>query len=388
LRWHGFRNLLQKLHLWVGLALSIPFILIGMSGSILVLLAHGPSLNAPAATARGETQSLVAIVAAARTAMPEGFSPTAVTLPAGTGSAAVVQTGVRAGERPVDRNFQGLNVYVDPVSLKVLGTSERRRAGPFMRFLTTLHIALMAPGHFGLQFVGFMGVAMTLFGITGLILWWPRKGQWRQAFAVKRGARGVRLHRDLHGAFGIWTLAVFLVLSVSGAFLAFPVTFQATVGTILPMENTLTPPVEDPATLASIVDKEHITADEAVRLALAAAPRTRALSVQLPPTNEGVYMVQLTPLPYGDGAPQISVFTGPGAKVYDVVDPRGYASGKRLLAWLRVMHYGQGFGLIWNVLVIAAGFLPLLFGITGYRMWSLKRAQRRQIPSAIPAPAE
>jgi uncharacterized iron-regulated membrane protein len=52
------------------------------------------------------------------------------------------------------------------------------------------------------------------------------------------------------------------------------------------------------------------------------------------------------------------------------------------------MHYGQGFGLIWNVLVIAAGFLPLLFGITGYRMWSLKRAQRRQIPSAIPAPAE
>jgi hypothetical protein len=33
---------------------------------------------------------------------------------------------------------------------------------------------MMVPGYFGLQFVGWMGVAMVLFGISGLVLlmWW------------------------------------------------------------------------------------------------------------------------------------------------------------------------------------------------------------------------
>ena len=34
------------------------------------------------------------------------------------------------------------------------------------------------------------------------------------------------LNRDLHGAVGFWSLAVFLILSVSGVYLAFPVTVQ------------------------------------------------------------------------------------------------------------------------------------------------------------------
>jgi len=47
--------------------------------------------------------------------------------------------------------------------------------------------------------------------------------------------------------------------------------------------------------------------------------------------------------------------------------------------WLRVLHYGNGLGVVWRALVFFAGFLPLLFAITGVRMWWLKRAQRRQV---------
>ena len=388
LRWNAFRNVLQKLHLWVGLALAIPFVLIGVSGSIIVFMAYGPAFSEPSAPGRGPMQPLDRILAAAQAVVPEGFTANAVILPPSVGRAANVQIGLPPGQRPADRDLQGMNVFVDPVSLEVLGTSERRRAGPFKRTITSLHIALMAPGHFGLQTVGFMGVFMTLFGITGLILWWPKKGQWRHGFTVKRGARGWRLNRDLHSAFGIWTLLVFLVLSISGVYLAFPVTFQSVLEKVLPMENTLTPVTVDEATLAGIVDKERPTPDEAVRLALAAVPRSRPLSVQVPPVPEGIYMVVLAPEPFGDDAPQISVFVGPGTEISDVVDPRGYTFGKRILSWLRVLHYGQGLGLIWGLVVLAAGFLPLLFSITGLRMWQLKRAQRRVLPQGAVAPAE
>ena len=86
----------------------------------------------------------------------------------------------------------------------------------------TIHEYLMLPGHIGLPLVGWMAVAMTFMGLSGLILWWPRKGRWMSAFLVRRGARGLRLHLDLHHAAGIWGSVLFLILSISGIYLAFP----------------------------------------------------------------------------------------------------------------------------------------------------------------------
>ena len=68
--WRTFRNGLQKVHLWVGLVLMIPIILIGISGSIIVVMQSLPSMMVPAATARGEPHSIAAMIAAAEAAAP------------------------------------------------------------------------------------------------------------------------------------------------------------------------------------------------------------------------------------------------------------------------------------------------------------------------------
>jgi uncharacterized iron-regulated membrane protein len=387
--WRSFRNGLQSIHLWVGLILSIPFILIGLSGSIIVFIQAMPDMTMPKAATAGQSQPLVKVIEAAEAAAPQEGAVNALVLPNGAGDPVQVQFGPPPGTRPANVNLNtGKTLFLDPVSLKVLGDMERRRAGAFMRTVTTLHIALMFPGHFGLQFVGLMGVFLVLFGVSGLILWWPKKGQWRPAFGVKKGARGFRLHRDLHGAVGIWSLFVFLVISLSGVDLAFPVTFQDMVGTLLPLDSTVTEAKIDPAVAASIANPNTLTADDAVKLALAAVPDARVASIQLPPPEGGVYMVALNANPYGNGQPQISAFIGPGAEVSSIVDPRTYAIGKRFLVWLRVLHYGQGWGDPWRILVFFSGFLPLLFAITGLRMWQLKRSNRRPLPDALPAPAE
>jgi uncharacterized iron-regulated membrane protein len=99
-------------------------------------------------------------------------------------------------------------------------------------------------------------------------------------------------------------------------------------------------------------------------------------------------MVTLVPHLVADTAPQISTFIGPGPEILDAVDPRNYSAGKQMLVWLRVLHYGQGLGHIWRALVFLSGLLPLLFAITGVSMWWLKRARRREIPDALPQPAE
>jgi uncharacterized iron-regulated membrane protein len=389
MNWWRFRSALQFVHLWAGLVLAIPFIIIGLTGSLIVAEDWYTDYATPPARARGEMQPIARMVSIAERVAPPGWPVTAVTIPSHAGIAAAVQVGLPPGRRPRGgRNVAGLTIYIDPVSLKVLGSQERRRQGKFNQNLRSMHIALMVPQYYGVQIVGFMGLAMVLFGVSGLLLWWPRKGQWRAAFWVRRGARGFRLNRDLHSVAGFWSLLVFLIVCISGVDLAFPLSFQSAVGRILPLRNTLTTTSVDPATAATIVNRNALSPDDAMRVAMSSVPHARVVQVQLPPRSDGVYMVTLVPRFVGDTAPQISTFIAPGPEILDVVDPRNYSPGKQMLVWLRVLHYGQGLGDIWRALVLFSGLLPLLFGITGFSMWWLKRTRKRELPGGLPQPAE
>src|SRR5262249_50885434 len=133
-----------------------------------------------------------------------------------------------------ERPRRTFGIYVDPVSLKILGTTEIVRRGPIMTVFTDIHEFMMMPPHIGLRFVGWMGVAMVLMGISGLVIWWPREGQWLAAFLIRRDARGLRLHLDLHHAIGIWGLPLFIFLGFSGLYLTFPETFATTVRSVFP----------------------------------------------------------------------------------------------------------------------------------------------------------
>ena len=382
--WWTFRNALQQVHLWVGLTLSIPFILIGLSGSAIVVMHSIPDFQMPFSTSSGDHHPLTRIIAAANEVAPEGKSAALVRMPQGLWEPAIVQLNEPTG----NQNQLGDMVYVDPVSLEILGTAERYRNGDFMRFLTSMHLALMFPSYYGAQTVGWMGVAMCLFGLSGIILWWPRKGQWRQALLLKRGTKGFRLNRDLHSVIGFWSLPVFMILSFSGVYLVFPTTVGDSIEAVLPHESTLVHAELDPATIASIANPNALTADDAAKLALAAVPGARLHSVQLPPGTDGTYMVTLMPHYSSEGAPQISAFVGPGAEVSAVVDPRQDPMGSRVLDWMKALHFGLGLGIVWKVLVFLSGFLPLLFAITGLRMWQIRRAQKSAVPEGLTAPAE
>ena len=58
--------------------------------------------------------------------------------------------------------------------------------------------------------------------ISGLILWWPKKGNLRRAITFKFSSAGKKFHRDLHSSIGFWTAILLLITSFSGIYLAFP----------------------------------------------------------------------------------------------------------------------------------------------------------------------
>ena len=131
------------------------------------------------------------------------------------------RTGQGAGRVPVQSPFAGsLQIIIDPVSLQILETQQAMTG--WVRFFHDLHGHLFIAGGLGRELVGWLGVALLLLGCSGLYLWWPRPGRWKAAFMVRRKAKGIRLNRELHGAVGIWSLMLFMVVNFTGVYLAFP----------------------------------------------------------------------------------------------------------------------------------------------------------------------
>jgi uncharacterized iron-regulated membrane protein len=288
--------------------------------------------------------------------------------------------------QPPGRRVRPVKIYVDPVSLQVLGTQEVVPRGEALGFLIGIHSFLMMKSYVGVKVVGALGVVMTLMGISGLVLWLPKRGQWRRAFLVRRGARGLPLNLDLHHAAGIWTVVVFLIMSVSGVYLCFPHTIAEAVHAVLPSSLGSGEPMAGFTPTPGPLD-----ADMAVASAVTAVPDARAVAVQMPEQRGSPIVVFLETTRFGGATqPQILVtFNQTTGAVGYVDDPRYHGMAEKVVDLQNALHYGAAFGIFWKVMVFVSGFLPLFFAITGFNIWWARRRVSARAPEAVQAaPAE
>ena len=376
------RRVLRQIHLWIALVLCLPLVIVGVTGSILVfrdelgnLLAPPPRLVA----ATDKPHTVAEIIAAMQARIDKEFTPFLYEAPNAPEQPAslrfVALGGAAKGPRIID-------VLVDPVSLDFVTWHYDAFPG-FLNVIVRLHGNLLM-GRAGRVYVGWLGLAVLVLGISGLILWWPGRQRWRAAFLVKRGARGLRLYRDLHGAIGIWTFVVLITVSFSGVCLAFPQTVSALVTKLMPSRDANRP---EPIVRGEGV--QRINADRAIAVALLTTPRARLISIGLPLRPEQPYRVSLAHPDDGRGAPAIVALINPwSAELIELIDPARFAPAQIVLAWQRMVHFGQGLGWVWRILVCLSGLLPAIFAYTGIVMWLItrdvpRRAARRRHAQTI-----
>ena len=375
-----FKRVLQTIHLWVGLIIAIPMIVIGLSGSGLLLQREVLAYSVPAATAQGEPASYVQMIAAAQKVVPDNVSARSI-LPSLYAGAPTSISFDNAGGPPRTR------VHVDPVSLEILGTEAVTNRGPILSFLIQAHAFLLMPAPIGFPLVGWSAAVLTFMAVSGLVLWWPRKGMWRHAFWVRKGARGLRFHVEFHHAVGFWGSVVLLVMGVSGLYLVFPETFRESAEIVLPSERA-----------SSGADTQYapgpapMHADGAVEAALAAVPGTRAINIQMPPTPDLPFVVHLETLEFRPKLPAILVtLNAQTGEINFIDDPRTYSLSDKFVNLQHALHFGIGLGWVWKVLVFVSGILPLALAITGLVIYLKRRATKRLVPQpqgAVSQPAE
>jgi uncharacterized iron-regulated membrane protein len=358
---------LRRIHLCIGAFLSLPLVMIGLTGSILVFEPELSPSRGFGVASEGPVQSFTAMVEAARGSAREGLKPSLVIAPAAAGDLAEIRFSDPARPGP-----GGLQVFVDPVSLDVRGAQQG--GDGWLRTMFFWHANMMVRDRSGREVGGWFGVAMCVLAVTGIIMQWPKRRRWRQAVTISSKSRGYRLLREVHGAIGFWSWLVLLIVSFSGVWLSFPQAFNgwaAAVGV-----RDLRPGIAGSGKVATVEGATPLNADGVAALAMAAAPGKPLRWISIPARADQPYRVML-----GEAHSLATVaFVDPFAqRVTELRDPRDYAFAERIVASMHAIHDGSGLGVWWRALVFFSGLLPAIFAVSGILMWVGKYRTRRKM---------
>ena len=369
-----FRLLCSKVHLWLGLALSLVLILISLSGSLLVFRSEIDRLLRPDLLKVEPSGTPIGPTQAARLAQ-RAFPQDRVRLLALPGQP---DEPYEAWMAETDRH-----VYVDPYGARVLGT--RGSTEGVMNGLFALHAELLA-GSTGMWIVGVSGFLIVLLAATGLVLWWPGWRRVKVGLMVvwRRGWR--RLNYDLHRAGGFYTLIFLLLVALTGSGLVF---YEQT-GQLL-NSMTASAPLPPPPS-ASVVGERAVDLDHALRTAQQELPEAVATFMYLPQQPTAPLTVRLRTPPEWHPLGRSFVYVDPyRGEVMRVDDMRGAPLGTRLLQTLYPLHIGAVGGLAVRWLYALLGLMPLILSLTGVLIWYVrwrkkhrqlnKQAERKAVPA-------
>ena len=351
-----WRRTFFQVHLWAGVLIALYIVAISLSGSILVyqrdLQDDTPHLGDDRGTSPVEFDRIVAIAQASYPGEP------LAAIDLRTWHRRVIPVDLRAGDH--DRI-----VYVDSVSQRTVRADILQQKHALLQFLESLHNELTA-GRSGAIVNGIGGFLLTLMSVTGILLWWPGKTNWKRALKVKWNARWARLNWDLHSAFGFWTLLLVSMWGITGAYFIFPQPFQNAIGHVSSMAHLQEKP-------SHWLTGQGVQAPDAyIRKARQLYPDAQlAYFFMNTGQDGGVVKVFLSRNPSQSLTilEDVVSFDPATLEVLSDISTRNFTAGETLSLAVYSIHFGdfggQPIKLLWCVL----GLIPTLLAVTGLLMW-------------------
>ncbi|MGE0828659.1 MAG: PepSY-associated TM helix domain-containing protein [Hyphomonadaceae bacterium] len=371
------RRLWLDVHLWIGVGLSIPIIILGITGAVLVWHEDMERWLHPERHAVSEGAMLTpsAYFAAADEAFGDAFAVTQIRMPEEAGEPVVANARAK-GRPPEGQRPETRTAWLDPPTGNVLAIANPR--AEMFGIMHVLHGSLMIPD-IGRKVVGWIGWAMTISCITGIWLWWPRNNAILKAL---RWRRSPSTNFNLHHMIGFWIAIPLAVLSLTGVYISFPQTARAWTAAFVQMSPQRegqggggprggAAPMLRIQTDADAVAQAALALTPGGELALIARP-TQARGEGPPPAWRVGVRVE------GEEQPiNISVADATGAA--KLPEPRAEAAGDGVPMLMRRIHDGVGMGIVWQTIIFVGGIGPVILAVTGFVMWMRRRARRRAL---------
>jgi uncharacterized iron-regulated membrane protein len=237
-----------------------------------------------------------------------------------------------------------------------------------LHWLQELHFNLLV-GPNGLIVNAAGSVLLVFVCVTGIVIWWPGRRDWRRGFTIAWRARWQNINYDLHGVVGAATVLLLAAVAVAGVWVAFrdfsryhpdEISWQAQVRTW-------------PVDLDVVVDRAE-----------AAAPGGTLTGLVLPQHSSAAFRVDKQ-FPERAVSVYVDQQTGRVLRMNDAPDTSLWTWTD---TWMSAIHYGRFAGYTSRAIWFVLGVAPAVLLVSGVLMWwnrvlSKKLRPRRQDSPAV-----
>ena len=369
------RYWLSFIHKFIGLSLGGVFVLIGLSGGVLVYRdavderLH-PALMLVDSGFGQDFRPVDEIFDAAKSAMPPEAKAERITLPRHSRAAASI-TYVSETD---DLDTYVYEIFVDPYTAQVKGRrlkihGDDQFSQSFIDILTGFHWTLFL-GANRAYVVGGIAIGIIFSVIIGFILWWPANGNWRLGLKIKWPATSERIIFDIHRAVGFYAGLILLISLFTGVAMIFKPTTQTLIRLVSPLHEKV-----DYGKSKAVDGHAPISPGVAVKVADTIFPKGRLHWILLPTSPTGVYVVGKQ----SSDEPSISrAFHNVGIDQYSgeitqIQDRDHNQFGDKFMEWLFPLHTGEFLGEGGRPAYVLLGLTPFILYLTGLSRWLYKR---------------
>ncbi|NMF64796.1 PepSY-associated TM helix domain-containing protein [Brasilonema octagenarum] len=355
------RNLIFTLHRYIGLAVGLIAIIVGLTGSLLVFHSEISTFDQQrlfgTITPQGEPLPVEVVLNTVKKIYADQPDATVQRIHLPSKPNEPMNVILKTKQKEWTEN------YVNPYTGAILGNNlQPSFIQKSFEILYPLHYALLG-GDIGYKFVGIIGLLMSFMSISGIILW-PGWRKLISGFKIKWNAHPKRLYFDIHKVAGS-IASVFLIFAF---FTGFCWSFSEVVN---PMIYALTFSKQQPTPVSVVVaGKSPLGLKEQLQTAIAALPQGELRRIYFPTKPEEALNVAFK-LPhetedYGQSSVYLDQYSG---KVLRVDSSLKVSLGDRILNSFTPLHYGTFGGLPTRIFYVFVGYIPLVLFVSGIVMW-------------------
>jgi uncharacterized iron-regulated membrane protein len=365
------RKTLHKWHGWLGIILMIPFLVVCLTGSIIIFKKEidGWLLADKAALAVTDQQRLP---------LDELKDRVNAQLPNyEIGSWEIFP----AGHDEADRVFviehgtdEWSKVYLDPYKGEL--RSEPAEPGHYLTdWLVELHYTLLLndieglDDHLGIIISFVLAVFLVFMGVSGLIMY---RRFWARLFTLRWNQRLLAVFSDLHKMFGTFASPVLLILGITGGYYSGLIYYEEWKEHGDGAEHHhMTERL-----YADRVDIDTLVADSRERIE--GFKPTYVLFPFEPEMGFTVFGRAPTANPLLSNYGSVSNYDAQSGDYLSTYNLNEQGVGTKTLDSFRRLHFGSWGGLTVRIIWSVVGVIPLLLAITGAYMWWTRRNKKRR----------
>lgn len=373
-REYTFRNMMNDLHLWLGILSAVVLFLVCLTGTIYTFRTEIEAFIEP-------EKYKISHVSEKRKALSELVEVVETTYQRKVQRISVFEKATKPVVLSIaakEKDKRGENVYVNPYTAEIVGAGQ----GPASEFFMTvfrLHRWLLLDMKIGRPIVGIATLVFVVLSFTGLVLWFPKKKKnWRNfkpGFKIKFNANWKRINHDLHNTLGFYALLPIVVMSLTGLCWSFD-WFRDGLGEVLGAKvfagrNEVKP-------TSAFVWNEQISIDQAVDVAHRQLPfEYRSMTITLPKEETGSIEVNKN----SKNRFNETVFDRVFIDQYtgEVIRTDWFADqtiGAKIASSVRALHFGDIYGTFSKVIYFISCLIATSLPVTGILIWTNKMKKK------------